>query len=335
MVHNGVPTLVYTGTQPETQCIATTSDNLRNFHKSDRNPVIAVPPPGLKLTGFRDPCLWREGDGWMMALGSGFPDVGGAVLLYSSKDLVSWSYLHPLCQGIKAETGFNWECPNFFPLGGRHVLLISNDKPEFKVLYFIGTYENQRFTPESQGVFDAGGSLYAPQTFRDKDGRRTLIGWLRETRPEAEYAKAGWSGVQSLPRVLTLRPDRTLGVEPHPNALAVRVAGSAGAGAQAAFDVQLAKSSGGAELHVGSEALPIEYAGGSLTVGNYSAPMKLDPGETPRLTVFVDHSVVEVFANGRVAMAVRVYPSLSDPVRLDAPGARVTAYRVPATVQLS
>jgi hypothetical protein len=32
-------------------------------------------------------------------------------------------------------------------------------------------------------------------------------------------------------------------------------------------------------------------------------------------------------------MALRVYPERTDPVRLDAPGADVTAYRVPATVE--
>jgi beta-fructofuranosidase len=328
VVHDGVPTLVYTGTNPETQCVATTSNNLREFHKLDKNPVISEPP--AKVTGFRDPWLWKEGDEWLMALGGGFPDVGGAILLYSSKDLVSWRYLHPLCQGDKSKTGHNWECPNFFPLGERHVLLISAE-PFRKVLYFIGRYENRRFTPESEGVFDAGGSLYAPQTFLDKDGRRTLIGWLTETRPQEEFVKAGWSGGQSLPRVLTLRKDRTLGVEPHPNIRTVREPWNK-PGAQAEFEATFSRTPAKAELHVGSEVLPIEYSGGSLTVANHSAPMKLDAGEPLRLDIFVDHSVVEVFANGRVAMAIRVYPSTSDPLRLDAPGAKITAYQIPGTV---
>ncbi len=325
VVHDGVPTLVYTGTNPERQCVATTSNNLREFHKIDQNPVISAPP--MEVTGFRDPCLWKEGDEWLMALGGGFPDVGGAVLLYSSKDLVSWRYLHPLCQGKNSKTGHNWECPNFFPLGDRHVLLVSAE-PFQKVLYFIGRYENRRFTPESEGVFDAGGSLYAPQTFLDKDGRRTLIGWLTEPRSKEESVKAGWSGVQSLPRVLTLRKDRTLGVEPHPNVRTVREPWSK-RGAQVEFEATTAK----ADLYLGSEVLPIEYAGGSLTVANRSAPMKLAAGEPLRLNVFVDHSVVEIFANGRVAMALRVYPAKTGPVRLDAPGAKVTAYQVPNTVE--
>jgi beta-fructofuranosidase len=324
VVHKGVPTLVYTGTKPETQCIATTSNNLREFHKIEQNPVIAEPP--TKVTGFRDPCLWQEGDEWLMALGGGFPDVGGAVLLYSSKDLISWKYLHPLCQGEKAKTGHNWECPNFFPVGDRHVLLISAE-PFRKVLYLTGRYENRRFTPESEGVLDAGGSLYAPQTFVDKDGRRTLIGWLFENRPEKDFVKAGWSGVQSLPRVFT-----PAGIEPHPNLRAIRQPWNR-AGAQVEFEATFSRTPSKGDLHVGSEVLPLAFDGSTLKAGEHTAPMKLQAGEPLRLNVFVDHSVVEVFANSRIAMAVRVYPSTSDPVRLDAPDAKVATYRIPATIE--
>lgn len=42
------------------------------------------------------------------------------------------------------------------------------------------------------------------------------------------------------------------------------------------------------------------------------APVYLPPGETLKLRVFIDRSVVEVFANGRQCLAVRVYPGRSD-----------------------
>ena len=38
----------------------------------------------------------------------------------------------------------------------------------------------------------------------------------------------------------------------------------------------------------------------------------MQPGEPLRLRVFVDKSVVEVFANGRQCLAVRVYPGRAD-----------------------
>ena len=42
------------------------------------------------------------------------------------------------------------------------------------------------------------------------------------------------------------------------------------------------------------------------------APVYLAPGETLRLRVFIDKSVVEVFVNDRQCLAVRVYPGRED-----------------------
>ena len=39
-----------------------------------------------------------------MIVGAGIRDVGGAALLYRSKDLISWEYLNPLCVGDKHDT---------------------------------------------------------------------------------------------------------------------------------------------------------------------------------------------------------------------------------------
>src|SRR5690606_24177425 len=44
------------------------------------------------------------------------------------------------------------------------------------------------------------------------------------------------------------------------------------------------------------------------------APLQLEEGETLKLRIFIDRSVVEVFANGKQALAARVYPSREDAV---------------------
>ena len=44
------------------------------------------------------------------------------------------------------------------------------------------------------------------------------------------------------------------------------------------------------------------------------APFELKDGESLDLRIFVDKSVVEVFANGRQAIALRVYPEREDSV---------------------
>src|SRR5215472_7642889 len=50
-VNQGVPTLVYTGVDPEVQCLATSADII-HWTKFNANPVIAGPPPEHKVTGF-------------------------------------------------------------------------------------------------------------------------------------------------------------------------------------------------------------------------------------------------------------------------------------------
>ena len=98
------------------------------------------------------------------------------------------------------DTGDMWECPDFFPLGNKHVLLISTMG---KVRWKVGTYANQRFTPEKEGVVDWG-AYYAAKTMLDRNGNRILWGWITETRPDADLIAAGWAGAMSLPRVLSL-----------------------------------------------------------------------------------------------------------------------------------
>lgn len=51
---------------------------------------------------------------------------------------------------------------------------------------------------------------------------------------------------------------------------------------------------------------------GALSRAPETAPIRLDPDEPLRLRVFVDRSVVEVFANGKQCVAVRVYPGRGD-----------------------
>jgi len=53
-IREGNPTL------RETQMLATAEDDGLLRWKKLPNPVIAAPPTGLAVTGFRDPCPWHE-----------------------------------------------------------------------------------------------------------------------------------------------------------------------------------------------------------------------------------------------------------------------------------
>ena len=132
----------------ETQMLATAEDDHLLRWKKLETPVIATPPQGMDVTGFRDPCPWREGDTWYLGIGSGERGIGGCVLLYRSHDLRHWEYLHKLAQGKPngkvavnpCDSGEMWECPDFFAVNGRHCLLYSTEN---KVFWTTGEYDTQ------------------------------------------------------------------------------------------------------------------------------------------------------------------------------------------------
>jgi beta-fructofuranosidase len=358
VVDGGVPTMIYTGFAGGLQrpCLAVSQDDLVQWEKWPDNPIIPGPPPGLAVLGFRDHAVWREEDGWYQIIGSGIRDVGGAALLYRSADLRHWEYLHPLCQRPATEqapvwTGAMWECPDFFPLGEKHLLTLSvmdATRPYYSA-YLIGTYAGRRFTPERGARLDLGDLyFYAAQSMRDDSGRRLLWGWIQEARTVESQVAAGWAGVMSLPRVLTLAPDGGLAMAPaaelqglreaHRALPAREIAGTPALmpdirGAALELDVEiLLRGAAQAGLRVrcapdGAEETRIYYDAptGRLVCNTsrssqdptverqvFAGPLDLRPGEPLRLRVFLDHSVIEVFANDRACLTARIYPTRPD-----------------------
>ena len=129
--------------------------------------------------------------------------------------MVDWEYV-----GLFYEPGGETDCavPDFFPLGGKHVLLFSSHQKG--VQYYIGEYSLGRFEPVRHGRMNFGsmgletGNLLAAYTLLDGSGRRVLFGWVSEGRQEEAQRRLGWSGTMCLPRVLSLAPDGLLQQEP-------------------------------------------------------------------------------------------------------------------------
>jgi beta-fructofuranosidase len=248
---DGVPTLIYSGHrdgQLQAGCLATGTADLRTWTKDAANPVV-VAPEGMDLLEFRDHCVWREGGVWRQVVGSGIRGAGGTALLFESTDLRDWRYIGPLAvgdvtgtsglggaPGSKDWTGAVWECVDLFHLGshgtgapgsggadGTDVLVFSawQDDP-FHPLCFTGTYRDDAFEPTGLHRIDLGErAFYAPQSFRDESGRRMVFGWLQEERESSASIAAGWSGVMSLPRVMTLS-DGAPAFAPAPEVAALR-----------------------------------------------------------------------------------------------------------------
>jgi beta-fructofuranosidase len=330
----------------EVQCLATSMDaDLRTWQKVDK-PVLDGPPPGLKVTGFRDPCAWKDGDVWYLGVGSGFSRVGGAVLLYRSRDGRNWTYLHPLAQGKwneetmtnPVDTGEMWECPDFFPLEDKHVLLYSTER---KVHWHVGTFDRRelRFHSETRGLLDRG-SYYAMKSMVDAKGRRILWGWVEETRSAEECKLAGWAGAMALPRVLTLGADNELWMEVLPEFRSLRhniqtlqkahaseTVGTAltkmpiqNRAGEIACTFQAGERAFGLELRTSTEATPlfaIKYDGAkikpSVTIGDKALPLSPDRDGISTLNLWMDGSVIETFVDSKEAMTARCYsPSSGD-----------------------
>ena len=349
VVFNGVPTFIYTGVQnapPDQVTIHDGTDKLREVQmlataenddllhwKKRAEPVIATPPASIKVTGFRDPCPWKENDGWYLAVGSGERGKGGCVLLYRSQDLRHWEYLHPLVWGKPngkqtvnpCDSGEMWECPDFFPLGDRHCLFYST---EGKVIWTTGHYDRKThiYTPEQSGLLDHG-AYYAPKSFLAPDGRRILWGWIQERRPEAEYSAAGWAGMMSLPRVLTIGQDGRLRMSIAEETQHLRQSEQQpqinGNGA-ASLLTEFTACCGELKLSAKNTSDPFELQF-ATSDGNTRLQIKFDPRQSKQLAIdeqsltlntdddelhihaFIDSSVIELFVNNREALTKRFY----------------------------
>ncbi len=207
------------------QWLVVGSKDMTRWEKSPANPVMTHALHGnLRIEEWRDPFAWRSGDTYYCIAGghivqSGKPKRNPAAFLYSSPDMVHWTFLGSMCSRysdngqIDADVapgvnlGTNWECPLFFPIGDKHhVLEVSVNG----TAYTIGEFKGNKFTAGTWHTLDHSDAFYAPHTFVDAKGRRIIIGWVRTSR------HPDWIGCFSLPRVATDRGDGTLGIEPVP-----------------------------------------------------------------------------------------------------------------------
>jgi sucrose-6-phosphate hydrolase SacC (GH32 family) len=81
------------------------------------------------------------------------------------------------------------------------------------------------------------------------------------------------------------------------------------------------------------DAVPLAFPAADKSVRVQSAPLELAPGEPLRLRVFLDRSILEVYANGRQCVTQRIYPSRADSlqVRLFSRGGPSRARRIEAS----
>lgn len=229
---------------------------------------------------------------------------------------------------------------------GKHLLLfISHNKG---CQYYVGTYDTQadKFIPENHGRMSWGDNTYfAPEALVDAKGRQIMWAWLMDN-PDGEKEK-GWSGVFGLPRTLWVGEDGTLRMKPVPELEMLRfnpvswenVRLESGevrnlenlCGDFCELEINVTKPTTGkvglkvraSENREEETLLYYDAETGSLVFDSTrsgtdgrkiveKAPFVLKEGESLQLRVFIDKSVIEVYANDRQGICRRVYPARND-----------------------
>lgn len=210
------------GTVRDIQTQAVAVGDGKDYEKYDKNPVLTAKdlPKGASKVDFRDPKIWKGNDGnFYCVIGSRPADGSGQILLYRSKNGFEWEFVSILAKN-QNRYGKMWECPDFFELDGKYVLLTSPQDmlPEgFEyhngngTLCIIGELDPETHTLKEQfcqGV-DYGIDYYAMQTLLAPDGRRIMIAWMQNWDTLAYRCNdSGWFAQMSLPRELSVKNGR-------------------------------------------------------------------------------------------------------------------------------
>lgn len=198
------------------QCLAVMGKD--NQIKKYSEPIISTIPEGY-TSHFRDPKVWKENGQYYAVLGAQRMDETGCILLYGSKDLYEWNLLGEIKTGY-SQLGFMWECPDYFEIEGKGILLFCPQGLEpigkdyqniYQSGYLLGGKLDVEDRTMQHGEFvelDNGFDFYAPQTMQAPDGRRILVGWMG--LPEIAYPtdRNNWAHCLTIPRELTIKENR-------------------------------------------------------------------------------------------------------------------------------
>jgi beta-fructofuranosidase len=363
---DSVPHIMYHGEGASANLVAYSTDpDLKVWKKFDGNPVLKTTeggnprdPKGGKYTAW-DP------EGWYDKKSGNYYQISGGNIagFFKSKDMYKWEYLGDLIdpKNTMRDPSEDLSCPDMFTIGSKSVLLFISHN--IGTQYYIGDFANDKFSVQKHGRMNwPGGTFFAPEQLVDNKGRNIIWGWVLERKPK-HLKDFGWSGIMSLPRVLTLSASNEMQINPPAEVKALRTTSVKesinrlapgaetllkSAGSSVEIEVELtggSKSSYGVKVFCspdGREETVIRYdpvakelvidfvksavsgpvkmithvimeptlPGFPPSVSEQRAPFELKPGETLKLNIFLDRSIIEVFANGRQCVTQVVYPEL-------------------------
>lgn len=344
----GRPTMCYHQVGQGNAMAVALDDELNEWKKPESNPITPITRPGDphhdKYRSW-DPYGWLEGDTYYAIFGGEHPAVAKAPTLGGE-----WKYVGDLMANTVGDVSINEDvsCADFFKLGDRHMLLCISHRLGCR--YYLGDWKNEQFHPtfhEKMSWVD--NSFFAPESLLDDRGRRIMWAWIFDSPGFKMRTDYGWSGTMSLPRILSLAPDGTLLMTVPQEIERLRYNAQTRKDlAISRESEQLLDGIQGNSLELALEFNPTKATqfglkvccspdGAEQTLVYYDAaerklkvdtmnsgpdtpktveagPFELKAGERLKLRVFVDKSVVEVFANDRQAVMRRIYPSRADSV---------------------
>jgi sucrose-6-phosphate hydrolase SacC (GH32 family) len=352
---------IYTGHTPERQSqhIAVSNDRGRTWKKFAGNPVL-----DLKMKDFRDPKVFWHAPRKYWVMVAALPNEH-KVRFFKSANLKAWEALSDF--GPAGATGGQWECPDLFLLptnaGLKKWVLSVNINPGGLQggsgnQYFVGDFDGAAFTnsnaPDLTLWADYGADFYASTSFSNVAGRRIWIGWLSNWLYANEEPTSPWRGMQSFPRVLKLRETAgglRLTQEPVEELKRIRQTPLRLTNMTVEEANEKLKTFHGQsyELEIdGVTGVQVLKGEGQQTTISLDGSIQIDrrnsgesdfykgfaavhssgvPATTHKARIFVDRSVIDVFANdGLTVMTERVFPSAkADGIALNgSPSDRVT-----------
>ena len=341
----GVPTMCYHDQSRRNNGMAIALDDELNAWKKQE---VLITPKTVKGDAHHgkyrswDPFGWIEDGEHYAIFGGKRPAIAKCKTIDGE-----WKYVGDLMAYAAKGVSINEDvsCADLFKIGDKRMLLCISHR--LGARYYFGQWKNEQFHPTfHERMSWVDNEFFAPESLLDARGRRIMWAWLFDRRAGGTRSESGWSGTMSLPRVLTLCKDGKLLMNPpkeieklryHPieqTKLTVKadselkLKGISGKSIELALEIVPGK--GAAQFGVkvccsadGSEQTLVYYdaadkklkvdttkSGPEGTRRIEAGPFELKGGETLKLRVFVDKSVVEVFANdGRQAVTRRIYPS--------------------------
>jgi sucrose-6-phosphate hydrolase SacC (GH32 family) len=314
----GRPAIIYHGQGSGRNQIAIAEDDtLQKWSAPFSLEPKILPGQDASKIAHWDPDAWLDGDTYY-ALSGGSPGSGKPPTLFKSADLKQWDYLglfltHDM-PGVRNDEDIS--CPNFFKIGDKHMLLCISHTLGCR--YYLGEWKNEKFAPHFHGRMNWHAlDFFAPESVQTPDGRRVMWAWCNLGYPQ--------SGIQSLPRELALLDDGVLRIKPLRELETLREDENRASGfvvkenvphlfrktTDDALELSVMAEPGAArafEVAVycdsrGNNGFPIrlERENKILRVGNVPVPFELKEGEPLALRIFLDRSMIEVFANERQA----------------------------------